>query len=76
MSAGEPVTEGEDLFGAAVQLAARLCDLARPATIVVSGVVRDLAIGKAFSFGALRSERLKGFPELVSVCELSWSGTG
>ena len=76
MSAGEPVTEGEDLFGAAVQLAARLCDLARPGTIVVSGVVRDLAIGKAFSFRAPRSERLKGFPEPVSVCELSWSGTG
>ena len=76
MSAGEPVTEGEDLFGAAVQLAARLCDLARPGTIVVSGVVRDLAIGKAFSFSAPRSERLKGFPEPVSVHELLWSEAG
>ncbi len=26
MSAGEPVAEGDDLFGATVQLAARLCD--------------------------------------------------
>jgi class 3 adenylate cyclase len=76
VSAGEPVTEGEDLFGAAVQLAARLCDLARPATIVVSGVVRELAIGKAFNFSPLHSEHLKGFPEPVSICELSWSRTG
>jgi class 3 adenylate cyclase len=76
ISAGEPVTEGEDLFGAAVQLAARLCDLAHPGTIVVSGVIRDLAIGKTFDFGPLRSEHLKGFPEPVSVCELSWSGNG
>ena len=30
MSAGEPVAESDDLFGAAVQLAARLCDYAQP----------------------------------------------
>jgi class 3 adenylate cyclase len=73
MSAGEPVAESDDLFGAAVQLAARLCDYARPGQIVVSSVVRDLAIGKRFTFGPGVEADMKGFPLPVSLCELSWS---
>jgi class 3 adenylate cyclase len=73
LSAGEPVTEGQDLFGAAVQLAARLCDRADPGSIVVSGVVRDLSIGKGFAFGPRVDAELKGFPEPVDICELIWA---
>jgi adenylate cyclase len=76
MSAGEPVAEGDDLFGAAVQLAARLCAYARPGAIVVSSVVRDLAIGKGFTFGPGGEATLKGFPVPISLCELSWSAAG
>jgi class 3 adenylate cyclase len=76
MSAGEPVAQGDDLFGAAVQLAARLCDYASPGLIVVSSVVRDLAIGKGFTFGPGSEASLQGFPLPVSVCELSWSAAG
>ena len=76
MSAGEPVAEGDDLFGAAVQLAARLCDYARPGVVVVSSVVRDLAIGKGFTFGPGGEATLKGLPVPVSLCELSWSAAG
>jgi hypothetical protein len=48
ISAGEPVTdESNDLFGAAVQLAARLCDSAVGGEIVTSVAVRELCIGKA-----------------------------
>jgi class 3 adenylate cyclase len=73
ISAGEPVAEGDDLFGATVQLAARLCDFADPGTIVVSGVVRDLAIGKGFAFGPGDEASLKGFPQPVVLCEVGWS---
>jgi adenylate cyclase len=73
MSAGEPVAEGDDLFGAAVQLAARLCDHASPGAIVVSSVVRDLAIGKGFTFGPGTEAVLKGFPTPVFLCEVDWS---
>jgi class 3 adenylate cyclase len=73
MSAGEPVAEGDDLFGAAVQLAARLCDYASPGIILVASVVRDLAIGKGFTFGPGGEATLKGFPLPVSLCQLSWS---
>jgi class 3 adenylate cyclase len=72
MSAGEPVTERDDLFGAAVQLAARLCQRAEPGTILVSSAVRDLALGKGFLFQKPRRLRLKGFEEPQAVYEVTW----
>jgi class 3 adenylate cyclase len=72
MSAGEPVTEHSDFFGAAVQLAARLADRAEPGTVFVSSAVRDLALGKGFSFRKRGRFRPKGFPEPVQVFELVW----
>ena len=63
ISAGEPITDHEDLFGAAVQLAARLCSAASPAGIAVSVAVRELCIGKGFRFEDLGLLNLKGFPE-------------
>jgi class 3 adenylate cyclase len=72
IAAGEPVTSGSDLFGAAVQLAARLADRAAPGTIVVSSAVRDLAIGKDFTFGRPRQVRLKGFDEPIRSYEVGW----
>jgi class 3 adenylate cyclase len=73
LAAGEPVTERDDLFGAAVQLAARLCDRAEPGTILASGAVRDLAVGKGFVFHKRGRLRLKGFDEPVAVFELEWA---
>jgi class 3 adenylate cyclase len=49
ISAGEPVTDdSDDLFGAAVQLAARLCGSASAGEIVASVAVRELSAGKRF----------------------------
>lgn len=50
LSAGEPLTEEGELFGAAVQLSATICAQARPGSILVAGVVRDLCIGKEVEF--------------------------
>lgn len=72
LAAGEPVTERDDLFGAAVQLAARLCQRARPSTILVSNGVQGLALGKGFGFTKRGSLRLKGFDETVTTYELAW----
>jgi class 3 adenylate cyclase len=73
LAAGEPVTERDDLFGAAVQLAARLCAKAEPGTILASGAVHDLAVGKGFAFRKRGRLRLKGFDEAVAVFEVEWS---
>ena len=64
------MTERDDLFGAAVQLAARLCAKAEPGTILASGAVHDLALGKGFLFTKRGRLRLKGFDEPVSVFEV------
>jgi class 3 adenylate cyclase len=71
-SAGEPVSRHGDLFGAAVNLASRLSSHARPGQIVVSSVVRDLAIGKGFQFGDLGEVTPKGFDEAVRIFEVRW----
>jgi class 3 adenylate cyclase len=73
LAAGEPVTEGDDLFGAAVQLAARLCDQAGADGILVSAAVRDLCIGKNFGFMEHRELTLRGFDEPVRAYSVHWN---
>jgi len=70
LSAGEPVTEHEDLFGAAVQLAARVCGHAGPGQILVSNVIRELAIGKDILFADRGEASLKGFDDPVRLFEV------
>lgn len=72
LAAGEPVMEQGDLFGAAVQLAARLCARAASGSILVSGAVRDLAVGKRFDFQRRGRLTLKGFDEPVRLFEVGW----
>jgi class 3 adenylate cyclase len=73
ISAGEPVTDdNDDLFGAAVQLAARLCAAARAGEVAVSVAVRELCIGKPFRFEDLGALTLKGMPEPTRAYALSW----
>jgi class 3 adenylate cyclase len=73
ISAGEPVTDDhEDLFGAAVQLAARLCAAAPAGGIEVSVAVKELCIGKQFHFGTCTFAELKGFDEPVASHSVAW----
>lgn len=72
INTGEPVSEGADLFGLAVNLAARLCEHAEAGTILVSDVVRALTMGKGFGFGQGRLLDLKGFAEPISACPVTW----
>jgi class 3 adenylate cyclase len=72
LSAGEPVTERNDLFGAVVQLAARLCSRAEPGSVLVSSAVRDLAVGKGFVFRKRAKLSLKGMDEPVHTFEVMW----
>jgi adenylate cyclase len=72
ISVGEPVEEKQDFFGAAVVLAARACAQAQPEQILASAAVRDLCIGKAFSFVDVGAVPLKGFEEPVQLYEVQW----
>jgi class 3 adenylate cyclase len=73
MSAGEPVDEGDDLFGATVQLARRVCDAACGGQIYVSNVVRELCLGKGFVFADLGEMALRGFDEPINLHQVDWS---
>ncbi|HYM33077.1 MAG TPA: nickel-binding protein [Candidatus Cybelea sp.] len=70
--AGEPVAAHNDLFGATVQLAARLCREAEADGIVVSELVREMCEEDAARFVALGERRLKGFAEKVPVFRFEW----
>jgi class 3 adenylate cyclase len=71
IDAGEPVMDSNDLFGATVHLAARLCEAAEPGSIVVSRDVGTLA-PRRFRVSGLGLRPLKGFPDPVPVFELAW----
>jgi class 3 adenylate cyclase len=70
LNAGEPIAEENDLFGTAVQLAARICDRAEPGQVLVSRVVADLCAGKKLQFRHHSDATLKGFTEPVALYEV------
>lgn len=70
ISAGEPVAESNDIFGAAVSLAARICAHASPGQVLVSSAVRDLSIGKRYTFVDRGPIALKGFDEPIRLYEV------
>jgi class 3 adenylate cyclase len=71
-AAGEPVEQHDDLFGATVQLASRLCTHAQPAQILVSNVIAELCLGKGFLFEDLGEVNLKGFGYPVRAHAAAW----
>ena len=72
LSAGEPVEEHGDLFGSAVNLAARLCAFAEPDRIVVAQVVRDQCRGTHLQFSDAADLSLKGFDRPIRAYEVTW----
>jgi class 3 adenylate cyclase len=77
MNAGEPIAEDDpggraDLFGTAVNLAARICARAEAGQILAPIVVHELAAGKGFLFSDLGETELRGFEDPVRLYEVSW----
>jgi class 3 adenylate cyclase len=73
LNTGEPVTEGNDFFGVAVQMAARLCNKAVANQVLVSNIVKELCMGKTVNFIDQGQAELKGFSSSVSVYEVDWT---
>ena len=76
LNAGEPIAEDDDLFGTAVNEAARITATADGGEILVSDVVRQLAKGKDFLFADRGETSLKGFDEPVRLFEVRWREEG
>jgi class 3 adenylate cyclase len=65
IAAGEPIERANDLFGATVQLAARLCQHAEPEQILISNAVAELCVGKRLPIREIGRLALKGFDDPV-----------
>ena len=63
IAAGEPIEHAGDLFGTAVQLAARLCAHAEPTQILISNVVAELCAGKRLPIRDFGHLNLRGFEQ-------------
>lgn len=72
LNAGEPIVEGNDLFGTVVQIAARVCNLAEKNEIYVSRLVEELAVGKPYNFVDKGLQQLKGISQKQQVYEVAW----
>ena len=72
LNAGEPLSEDDDLHGLVVNTAARICAEAKGGEILVSNVVRELAVGKGFSFGDAGLFDLRGLDEPVRLFRVAW----
>lgn len=70
INTGEPVTEGNDFFGVAVQLCKRICDTAQPDQILISDVVKSLCMGKKIIFNDLGEKLFKGFNSPLKIHEV------
>ena len=75
LNAGEPIAEEDDLFGTAVNLAARICAHAEAGQILAPVVARELAAGKQFLLADLGETELRGFEDPVRLYEVSWRET-
>jgi class 3 adenylate cyclase len=67
IASGEPIEHANDLFGTAVQLAARLCAHAAAEQILISNVVAELCAGKKLPIQDFGCLTLKGFEQPVQA---------
>jgi len=79
LSAGEPIAESDDLYGATVNQAARIMSMAQGGQILVSDLVRGLLQGRRFRFEDRGRHQLRGFRESIQIFSVDWqsaSGDG
>ncbi len=77
LNAGEPIAEDDpggrrDLFGTAVNMAARVAAKADAGEILAADVVRQLVAGKDFLFADRGDTELRGFEDPVRLYEVRW----
>jgi class 3 adenylate cyclase len=71
IDAGDPIEDSNDLFGATVQKAARICQDATPEAIVISEAVQR-RLGPRVPLTQLGPRLLKGFAAAMPLYEVAW----
>jgi class 3 adenylate cyclase len=59
---GEVEVRGDDIAGLAVTIAKRVCDLAGPGEVLVSGAIPPVVVGSGIDFVDRGEHQLKGVP--------------
>jgi DNA-binding NarL/FixJ family response regulator/class 3 adenylate cyclase len=73
LEAGEPMSEGGDLYGTPVIVASRLCDIAGPGEILASEVVCKIAGPRVSELiQPVGSLKLRGTGERVAAAQVRW----
>jgi class 3 adenylate cyclase len=73
LHAGDVIREDNNVFGGAVNIAARICGLSQPGEILVSDVVRGMARSSAgVEFEDRGEQAMKGVGEPVRVYAVRW----
>jgi class 3 adenylate cyclase len=72
IGAGEPVLDGNALFGSTINLTSRICDSGEPGQIIAAKVVRELCMGKDLTFKSLGPKMLKGFNDPTDLELVEW----
>ena len=70
---GKPVERNGDLFGATIQMAARLCARCEPGQILASDVVKSSCKSNDLPFVHLGHIEMKGFEAPVEVYTINWT---
>ena len=73
IDAGEPLPEGDDLYGTPVIVASRLCDAAGPGEILISESTYQ-AVHNRIPAQRLEPVKVKGFAEPVPVYRIVGDG--
>jgi class 3 adenylate cyclase len=72
ISVGEPIAEDDDLFGATVQMAARLCDGAGTDGVMITNMLKEMCQGRPLEFHDVEPKMFKGIAEPVPVSLVEW----
>jgi class 3 adenylate cyclase len=77
LNAGEPIAEDDpdgrsDLYGTAVNLAARITAQGKGGEILASEAVRQIVAGKKFTFADRGETALRGFEDRVHIYQVGW----
>jgi DNA-binding winged helix-turn-helix (wHTH) protein/pimeloyl-ACP methyl ester carboxylesterase len=70
LAAGEPSAGNDIQSGVSAQVTRRICEMAEPGQVLVSGLLHELVAGKGFTFEPVGAQILKGFAKPAPLYKL------
>ncbi len=74
INAGKAIQKDDDIFGATVQMSARVVDKCKADQILITDIVRQLCSRKKLPFTSAGGFEMKGFDGPVTLYQVPWAG--